>query len=33
ACSWAPAVQVGYDYYHEMTPEKFDELVEKLKSR
>ncbi|MBI3698191.1 MAG: NAD(P)H-dependent oxidoreductase subunit E [Acidobacteria bacterium] len=33
ACSWAPAVQVGYDYYHEMSPEKFDELVEKLKNQ
>ena len=33
ACSWAPAVQVGYEYYHEMTQGKFDELVEKLKSR
>ena len=32
ACSWAPALQVNYDFHHEMTPEKFDELVEKLRN-
>ena len=31
ACSWAPALQVNYDFHHEMTPEKFDELMEKLR--
>ena len=30
ACSWAPAVQVNYDFHHRMTPSKFDELVEGL---
>lgn len=31
ACAWAPALQVNYDFYHEMTPQKFDALVEQLK--
>jgi NADH-quinone oxidoreductase subunit E len=31
ACSWAPAVQVNYDFHHNMNAEKFDALVEKLK--
>ncbi len=31
ACSWAPAVQVNYDFHHNMTPAKFDELVASLK--
>jgi NADH-quinone oxidoreductase subunit E len=32
ACSWAPAIQVNYDFHHDLTPEKFDMLVERLKS-
>jgi NADH-quinone oxidoreductase subunit E len=31
ACSWGPALQVNYDFYHDMTPEKFDRLVESLR--
>jgi NADH-quinone oxidoreductase subunit E len=31
ACSWAPALQVNYDFQHEMTPEKFDPLIESLR--
>jgi len=31
ACSWAPAVQVNYDYHHGLTLEKFDQLLESLK--
>lgn len=31
ACSWAPAIQVNYDYYHGLTIEKFDELIENLR--
>jgi NADH-quinone oxidoreductase subunit E len=31
ACSWAPAIQVNYDFYHNMTPERFDQLIEGLK--
>lgn len=30
ACSWAPALQVNYDFYHRMTPEKLDELLTQL---
>ena len=30
ACSWAPALQVNYDFHHQMTPEKLDALLEKL---
>jgi NADH-quinone oxidoreductase subunit E len=31
ACSWAPALQVNYEFQHEMTPEKFDRLIESLR--
>jgi NADH-quinone oxidoreductase subunit E len=31
ACSWAPALQVNYDYHHHMTPEKLDRLIESLR--
>jgi NADH-quinone oxidoreductase subunit F len=31
ACSWAPALQDNYDFYHEVTPEKFDALLEQLR--
>ena len=27
ACSWAPAIQVNYDFYHRVTPERFDQLI------
>jgi NADH-quinone oxidoreductase subunit E len=30
ACSWAPAVQVNYDFYHDVTPEQFDKLIDGL---
>jgi NADH-quinone oxidoreductase subunit E len=33
ACSWAPAVQVNYDFHHFVTPEKLDELLDSLRSR
>jgi len=32
ACSWAPAIQVNYDFHHHMTPEKLDALLETLKA-
>jgi NADH-quinone oxidoreductase subunit E len=32
ACSWAPALQVNYDFFHDMTPEKFDSLIERLRN-
>ena len=31
ACCGAPAMQVNYDYYENLTPDKFDALVEDLK--
>jgi NADH-quinone oxidoreductase subunit E len=31
ACSWAPALQVNYDFHHHMTPEKLDALLDQLK--
>ncbi len=31
ACSWAPAIQVNYDFHHFVTPEKLDRLIEDLK--
>jgi NADH-quinone oxidoreductase subunit E len=33
ACSWAPAVQVNYDFHHDMTPEKLDELLDGLREK
>jgi NADH-quinone oxidoreductase subunit E len=31
ACSWAPALQVNYEFHHRMTPEKLDQLIESLR--
>jgi NADH-quinone oxidoreductase subunit E len=31
ACSWAPAIQVNYDFFHFVTPERFDQLMEALR--
>jgi NADH-quinone oxidoreductase subunit E len=31
ACSWAPAVQVNYEYHHNMTPENLDRLIDRLR--
>jgi NADH-quinone oxidoreductase subunit E len=31
ACSWAPAIQVNYDFFHQVTPERFDQLMEALR--
>ena len=31
ACCGAPAMQVNYDFYENLTPEKIDALIEKLK--
>jgi NADH-quinone oxidoreductase subunit E len=31
ACSWAPAIQINYDFHHWVTPEKLDKLMESLK--
>jgi NADH-quinone oxidoreductase subunit E len=31
ACSWAPAVQVNYDFHENLTAEKMDRLLEGYK--
>ncbi|MBI4877826.1 MAG: NAD(P)H-dependent oxidoreductase subunit E [Acidobacteria bacterium] len=33
ACSWAPAMMAGYDYHHQMTPEKLDRLIDSLEKK
>ena len=33
ACSWAPAVQVNYDFHENLTPEKIDEVIEDYRNR
>jgi NADH-quinone oxidoreductase subunit E len=30
ACSWAPAIQVNYDFHHEVTTEQLDKILEAL---
>ncbi|MDQ6701573.1 MAG: NAD(P)H-dependent oxidoreductase subunit E, partial [Acidobacteriota bacterium] len=30
ACSWAPAIQVNYDFHHDVTPEQLDRLLDSL---
>ena len=31
ACSWAPAIQINYDFHHFVTPEKLDQLLDDLR--
>ena len=31
ACSWAPAMQVNYDFYHTVTPEMLDGILDGLR--
>ncbi len=33
ACSWAPAVQVNYDFHEELTPESMDALLDEYRSK
>jgi NADH-quinone oxidoreductase subunit E len=33
ACSWAPAIQITYDFHHEVTPEKLDNLIAELRRK
>jgi NADH-quinone oxidoreductase subunit E len=33
ACSWAPAVQVNYDFHENLTPEKMDKVLESYKRK
>ena len=30
ACSWAPAIQLNYDFHHNVTPEKLDQLLNSM---
>jgi NADH-quinone oxidoreductase subunit E len=32
ACSWAPAVQVNYDFHHQVTSEKLDQIIDSLRA-
>jgi NADH-quinone oxidoreductase subunit E len=31
ACSWAPAIQINYDFHHFVTPQQLDKLIDDLK--
>jgi NADH-quinone oxidoreductase subunit E len=31
ACSWAPAVEINYDFHHHVTPETLDKLLDDLR--
>src|SRR5882762_12020556 len=33
ACSWAPAVQVNYDFHESLTPEKMDRILDGYKEK
>jgi len=33
ACSWAPAIQVNYDFHENLTPEKLDEVLDEYKKK
>ena len=33
ACSWAPAIQVNYDFYHNVTPDQLDQLLDGLRKK
>ncbi len=30
ACSWAPAIQINYDFHHKVTPDKLDQLLKSI---
>ena len=31
ACSWAPAMQVNYDFFHKVTPEMLDRILDGMR--
>jgi NADH-quinone oxidoreductase subunit E len=33
ACSWAPAVQVNYDFHENLTAEKMDEVLDSYRKK
>ena len=32
ACAWAPAAQVNYQFHHELSPDRLDQLIRQLQS-
>ena len=32
ACSWAPAIQINYDFHENLTPEKLDSILDRYSS-
>jgi NADH-quinone oxidoreductase subunit E len=33
ACSWAPAVEINYDFHHNVTPAQLDKLIDDLRKK
>jgi NADH-quinone oxidoreductase subunit E len=33
ACSWAPAIQVNYDFHENLNPQKMDKVLEQYRSK
>lgn len=33
ACSWGPAMQVNYDYYEKLTPERIEQILDELRKK
>ena len=33
ACSWAPALQVNYDFHENLTPEKVDKILDEYAAK
>jgi NADH-quinone oxidoreductase subunit E len=33
ACSWAPAMQINYDFHENLTPEKIDQLLDEYRQK
>lgn len=33
ACSWAPAIQTNYDFHHNVTIEKLDQIIDSLRKK
>jgi NADH-quinone oxidoreductase subunit E len=33
ACSWAPAVQINYDFHENLTPEKMDKVLDTYRKK
>jgi NADH-quinone oxidoreductase subunit E len=33
ACSWAPAMQLNYDFHENLTPEKIDQLIDGIRKK